>query len=39
VVKLIFEDVWPGTEFEDLCVSGIQLEVRLDKKPKLPAVR
>ena len=39
LVKLIFEDVWPGSSFEDLCVSGLSLEVRLDKKPKLPPVR
>lgn len=39
VVKLTFEEVWPGDKFEDLCVSGVDLEVRLDKKPKLPPVR
>jgi len=33
VVKLIFEEVWPGGKFEDLCVSGVELEVKLDKKP------
>lgn len=39
VVKLVFEDVWPGTKFEDMCVSGVKLEVKLDKKPKLPSCR
>jgi len=39
VIKLVFEEVWPGTKFEDLCVSGVRLEVKLDKKPKLPQVR
>jgi hypothetical protein len=39
VVKLIFEDVWPGAKFEDLCVSGIFLEVALDKKPKITPQR
>jgi len=39
VIKLIFEEVWPGAKFEDLCVSGVRLEVKLDKKPNLPSVR
>lgn len=39
VAKLIFEEVWPGSKFEDLCVSEVSMEVRLDKKPKLPPVR
>lgn len=34
VIKLVFEDVWPGNRFEDLCVSWIGLEVKLPKKPK-----
>ncbi|GAA5131567.1 DUF4424 family protein [Luteolibacter yonseiensis] len=38
-IRLTFEDVWPGTKFEDLCVSGVWLEVKLDKKPKLGPVR
>ena len=35
VVKLVFEEVWPGSHFEDLCVSGIIVEAKLDKKPKV----
>jgi hypothetical protein len=38
-IRLTFLEVWPGTKFEDMCVSGIRLHVRLDKKPKLEPVR
>jgi hypothetical protein len=38
-IRLTFQEVWPGTKFEDLCVSSVKLEVRLDKKPKLEPVR
>ncbi len=38
-IRLTFLEVWPGDKFEDLCVSGIRLHVRLDKKPKLEPVR
>jgi Domain of unknown function (DUF4424) len=38
-IRLTFKEVWPGAKFEDLCVSGVSLEVRLDKKPKLEPVR
>lgn len=38
-IRLTFEEVWPGAKFEDLCVSGVRLEVRLDKKPKLEPSR
>ena len=38
-IRLTFQEVWPGKKFEDLCVSGIWLEVRLDKKPKLEPSR
>jgi hypothetical protein len=38
-IRLTFLEVWPGKKFEDLCVSGIRLHVRLDKKPKLEPVR
>jgi hypothetical protein len=39
VIKLAFEDVWPGARFEDLCVTWIGLEVKLAKKPKQDPVR
>lgn len=38
-IRLTFLEVWPGRKFEDMCVSGIRLEVRLDKKPKLEPSR
>jgi len=34
VTRLVFE-VWPGTWFEDMCVSGIRLESEFDQKPKI----
>lgn len=34
-VKLVFEDVWKGSQHEDLCVSDVQLEVGLPSEPKL----
>ncbi len=38
-IRLTFEEVWPGTKFEDLCVSRLKLEVKLDKKPKIEQAR
>lgn len=38
-VKLTFEEVWPGKKYEDLCISGVRLEVRLDKEPKIQPSR
>lgn len=38
-IRLTFEEVWPGSKFEDLCVSGVRLEVKLDKKPKIEPAR
>ena len=38
-VKLTIEDVWKGTKHEDLCISGISLHVRLDKKPEIRPAR
>ena len=38
-IRITFEEVWPGTKFEDLCVTSIRLHVRLDKKPKLDPCR
>jgi hypothetical protein len=38
-IRLTFKEVWPGTKFEDLCVSGINLEAKLDKKPKFEPSR
>lgn len=38
-IRLTFQEVWPGNKFEDLCVSSVKLEVKLDKKPKIEPVR
>lgn len=38
-LRLIFEEVWPGKRFEDLCVSSVRLHVRLDKDPKIQPAR
>ncbi len=38
-IRLTFQEVWPGTKFEDLCVTGVRLEVKLDKKPTIGPVR
>ena len=38
-VRLVFDEVWPGSKFEDLCVGGVALEVKLPKKPKQSPVR
>lgn len=38
-IRLTFQEVYPGNRFEDLCVSGVSLHVRLDKKPKIQPTR
>jgi hypothetical protein len=38
-IRIVFEQVWPGNRYEDLCVSAIRLHVRLDKKPKIQPAR
>jgi hypothetical protein len=38
-VKLVVEDVWKGSKHEDLCISGVVLHVRLDKKPEIQPAR
>lgn len=38
-IRLTFEEVWKGAKFEDLCVSGVSLEVKVDKKPKIQPSR
>lgn len=34
-LRLTFLEVWPGDKFEDLCVSGVRLQVKLDQKPTI----
>ncbi len=38
-IRLTFQEVWPGAKFEDLCVSSVRLQVRLDKEPKISPAR
>lgn len=38
-IRITFEEVWLGTRFEDLCVSGLRLYVKLNKKPVIEPVR
>lgn len=38
-VKLVFKEIYPGSRFEDLCVSRVRLEVALDGKPEFGPVR
>ncbi|MBK1815330.1 hypothetical protein JIN84_06880 [Luteolibacter yonseiensis] len=38
-LRMTFKEVWPGSKYEDLCVSGVKLHVRLDKKPKIQPAR
>lgn len=34
-VKLVFEDVWKGKKYDDLCVSDVKLEAAVEGKPKV----
>lgn len=38
-IRLTFLEVWPGTQYEDLCVSQIRLIACLEKKPKIQPAR
>lgn len=38
-LRLTFAEVWPGTQYEDLCVSAIQLHAVLEKEPKIRQAR
>lgn len=38
-VRITFKDVWPGSRFEDLCITSIRLHARLHKKPKIQPAR
>jgi hypothetical protein len=38
-VRLTFREVWPGKRYEDLCVSGVLLHVRLARKPAIQQAR
>jgi hypothetical protein len=38
-VRITIKEVYPGAHYEDLCISHIGLETRLNKKPKLAPSR
>jgi hypothetical protein len=38
-IRLTFTDVYPGATYEDLCVTAVQLHVRLDRKPYVQPAR
>lgn len=38
-VQITIKDVYRGAKYEDLCINGIRLESRLDKKPKVQPAR
>lgn len=38
-LRLTFQDVWKGSKHEDLCVSGVALEVRVANPPKITPAR
>ncbi len=38
-IRLTIEEVWPGTQHEDLCISRILLHARLDKEPEIQPSR
>jgi len=34
-IRLIIKDVYPGSRFEDCCISMVALETALSKKPQI----
>ena len=38
-IRLTFLEVWPGTKYEDLCVTQIRLIACLEKEPKIQPAR
>lgn len=38
-IRLTFEEVWPGSHFEDLCIRQLRLHVRIDRKPEFQSAR
>ena len=37
--RITFEEVYPGSKFEDLCVTYVGLEAELDEKPEIQPAR
>jgi hypothetical protein len=38
-IRLTFEEAWPGSQHEDLCISRIRLHALLDKEPEIEPSR
>lgn len=38
-IRLTFTDVYPGTHYEDLCITSVSLHAKLDRKPKIQPAR
>ncbi|QJE96305.1 NADase-type glycan-binding domain-containing protein [Luteolibacter luteus] len=38
-LRMTFQEVWKGSKHEDLCVSGVAFEVRVDTPPKISPAR
>ena len=38
-IRLVFTEVTPGEHFEDMCVTSVELHVRLDREPKIQPQR
>ncbi len=38
-IRMTFTEVYAGSRFDDLCVTGVRLHVRLDKKPNVQPAR
>lgn len=38
-IRMTFEEVWPGSQFEDLCLHNLYLHVRVDQKPEIKEAR
>lgn len=34
-LRLVFEDVWQGRKYDDLCVAEVRLDVAVEKKPEI----
>ncbi len=38
-IRLTIAEVYPGTRFEDLCLTALELHAKLDRKPEIQPVR
>ena len=38
-LRLTVKEVYPGSRYEDMCISDVALAVKLDKAPKIQPAR